>query len=54
MPRVGNPVLALLLPTAALAGLALGWLGHAPNRLLSGTPLPLGPALWAAPANRRA
>ena len=48
--RIGNPVLALLLLAALTAALALGFVSHAPNRLLGGEPVSLAATLGAAPA----
>lgn len=43
-PSICNPVLFVLVITAALAGLGLGFVAVAPNRLISGRPI----ALWTA------
>ena len=48
--RVANPVLALLGALALAAALGLGFVGYAPNRLLSGEPVSLWQVLMAAPA----
>jgi osmoprotectant transport system permease protein len=48
--RVANPVLALLGALTLLAALGLGFVGYAPNRLLSGEPVSLWRVLMAAPA----
>jgi osmoprotectant transport system permease protein len=47
--RIANPVLALLLALALAAALGLGFVSHAPNRLLGGAPIPLWQVLAAAP-----
>lgn len=53
---IANPVLALLLALALAAAAGLGFVGHAPNRLLSGEPLRLwqlapSPAMLALAAS---
>ena len=47
--RIANPVLALLLAAVLAAVTGLGFVSHAPNRLLSGVPVPLADAIAAAP-----
>jgi osmoprotectant transport system permease protein len=47
--RSANPVLALLVGVAAAAALGLGFVAQAPNRLLSGAPVPLWTVLADAP-----
>lgn len=47
--RIANPVLALLLLIALAAAAGLGFVGHAPNRLLSGEPVSIAHVLGGAP-----
>ena len=48
--RAANPVLAVLVALTLAAAFGLGFVTHAPNRLLTGVPVSLLQALTDAPA----